>query len=178
MMAKRKVSSKRINEEALLRSIVEGTATETGEEFFCALVQSLSQALKTHGAWVTEYLEECRKLRSLAFWRDGEWVEDFEYDIAETPCEAVVENSTLIHIPDNVVELYPNDPDLRFADAVSYLGVPLVDVDGKMLGHLAVLDTRPMPEEPEIVALFRIFAARATAELQRIRAESKVRERE
>jgi PAS domain S-box-containing protein len=109
---------------------------------------------------------------------DGEWVEDFEYDIAHTPCESVVEDSRLIHIPDNVVELYPNDSDLRFAAAVSYLGVPLVDVDGKMLGHLAVLDTRPMPEEPQILALFRIFAARATAELQRIRAESKVRERE
>ncbi len=177
-MAKRTLSSKRIDEEALLRSIVEGTATETGEEFFCALVQSLSQALKTHGAWVTEYLEECRKLRSLAFWMDGEWVEDFEYDIAHTPCESVVEDSRLIHIPDNVVELYPNDSDLRFAAAVSYLGVPLVDVDGKMLGHLAVLDTRPMPEEPQILALFRVFAARATAELQRIRAESKVRERE
>ncbi len=96
-MAKRKVSSNRIDEEALLRSIVEGTATETGEEFFCALVQSLSQALKTHGAWVTEYLEECRKLRSLAFWRDGEWVEDFEYDIAQTPCEAGPGSSRCSH---------------------------------------------------------------------------------
>jgi PAS domain S-box-containing protein len=35
-----------------------------------------------------------------------------------------------------------------------------------------------MPAEPRAVALFRIFAARATAELRRLRAEAQVRERE
>jgi PAS domain S-box-containing protein len=62
--------------------------------------------------------------------------------------------------------------------AVSYMGVPLLDVDGKILGHLAVMDTRPMPEEPRLIALFKIFSARAAAELQRLRAEARVRERE
>ena len=59
--------------------------------------------------------------------------------------------------------------------AVSYLGVPLLDLDGRILGHLAVLDTRPMPEEPRSLALFKIFAARAAAELQRLRVESELR---
>jgi PAS domain S-box-containing protein len=62
--------------------------------------------------------------------------------------------------------------------AVSYLGVPLFDVDGHVLGHLAVLDTKVLPEEPRILNLFRIFAARAAAELQRLRAEAEVYERE
>ena len=35
-----------------------------------------------------------------------------------------------------------------------------------------------MPEEPRVHAIFRIFAARAAAELRRLRAESAVRERE
>src|SRR6185369_4949670 len=50
--------------------------------------------------------------------------------------------------------------------------------DGKILGHLAVLDLRPMPPQPRAQALFRIFAARAAAELRRLRAEAQVRERE
>ena len=58
------------------------------------------------------------------------------------------------------------------------MGVPLMDLDGKILGNLAVLDSRPMPEEPGVLALFRIFAARAAAELQRLRAESEVRQSE
>jgi len=164
--------------DAALRTILEGTATETGERFFTALVENLAKALNTHGAWVTEYIKERRRLRALAFWLGGQWVQDYEYSIAGTPCEPVIEDARLIHIPDKCMELYPDDPDLRPIGAVSYLGVPLTDVDGKILGHLAVLDQRPMPEEPRALAVIRIFAARAAAELQRLRAESEVRERE
>jgi hypothetical protein len=61
----------RTDEDALLRRILEGTATETGERFFRALVENVGRALDVRGAWVTEYLEESRALRSLAFWLDG-----------------------------------------------------------------------------------------------------------
>jgi PAS domain S-box-containing protein len=161
-----------------LRSIVEGTATDTGSRFLATLVQSLAGALGTHGAWVTEYLPEVRRLRALAFWLGGEWVEGFEHAIDGTPCAEVVEGRRLVHVPDSVLELYPDDDPGREAGAVSYMGVPLLDVDGRVLGHLAVLDRRPMPAEPRAVALIQIFAARATAELQRLRAEAKLRERE
>ena len=53
--------------DASLRTILEGTATETGERFFAALVENLARALNTHGAWVTEYLEEYRRIRGPGF---------------------------------------------------------------------------------------------------------------
>ena len=55
------------DEQTALRMILEGTASETGERFFMALVENLARALGTHGAWVTEYLPETRRLRALAF---------------------------------------------------------------------------------------------------------------
>ena len=167
-----------LDESAALRAIVEGTATGTGERFFTALVENLARALDTMGAWVTEYLPDSRQLRAIALWMDGEWMNGYEYSIDGTPCAPVVEDSRLVHIPDNVMELYPDDPDLEKFNAVSYLGVPLKDVDGRVLGHLAVLDKRPLPADGRCLALFRIFAARAAAELQRLRAEGEVRERE
>jgi PAS domain S-box-containing protein len=167
-----------LDENAALRSIVEGTATHTGDRFFQTLVESLARALGTHGAWVTEYLPESRRLRALAFWLGGEWIQDFEHGVDGTPCEDVVDGRRLVHVADNVLALYPNDEPGREMGAVSYLGVPLLDIDGSVLGHLAVLDRRPMPADPRAEALIRIFAARATAELQRLRAEAEVRERE
>lgn len=62
--------------------------------------------------------------------------------------------------------------------AVSYLGVPLMDPAGTVLGHLAVLDSRPMPKEPRLISLFQFFANRAAAEHQRLRAEAATRGRE
>ncbi len=178
-MAKSKKNIHRgLDEDTALRTILEGTATKTGEQFFAALVKNLSQALSTHGAWVTEYVEDCRRLRALAFWLGGKWVEDYEYDLAETPCGKVINDAKYVHIQDKAIELFPRDPDLKKMGAVSYAGAPLLDLNGKILGHLAVLDTRPMPEEKRALTIFRIFAARAAAELQRLRAEVEVRQRE
>ncbi len=81
-------------------------------------------------------------------------------------------------MPDNIEEVFPNDPDLGPMGIESYVGVPFKDKDGHVLGHLAVFDRRPMPESEEKLAIIQIFAARAASELRRIRAEALVRERE
>ena len=51
----------------------------------------------------------------------------------------------------------------------SYLAVCLRGADGTHLGHLAVLDGRPMEADEDDLATLRIFASRAAAELERRR---------
>ena len=167
-----------IDVDAALRTILEGTATETGAGFFRALVKNLAEALGTHGAWVTEYFPESRRLRALSFWLGDRWLDGWEMVVDGTPCERVIDDRCLIHIPDNLLDIYGNDPDVRAMGAASYMGMPLLDLDDAILGHLAVLDMRPMPAEPRAQTLFQIFAARAGAELRRLRAETQVLERE
>ncbi|MCG3121570.1 MAG: hypothetical protein ALAOOOJD_04725 [bacterium] len=162
---------RRLDEDAALRSILEGTAAQTGKRFFVALVKNLAKALNTYGAWVTEYIEESHRLRAHALWLGGKLIRDYEFRIEGTPCELVITGRQSVHCENNLLKLFPNDGDLRKIGAVSYMGVPLLDVDGKVLGHLAVLDTQPMPQEPRASSVFRIFAARAAAELQRHRIE-------
>jgi len=166
------------NEEDVLRLVVAGTASETGSEFFRALVKNLAATLGTSGAWVTEYLPEEQKLRSLAMWLKGGFIDHYIYSISGTVCQKVVENRTLIHIPERLIELFPRDGDLGPLAAVSYLGAPLLDTDGKVIGHLSVLDDKPMPRDERAISLFQIFAARATAEHRRLKAEQEVRARE
>jgi PAS domain S-box-containing protein len=177
-MNKMKLATDSLTEKNLLKKLMDGTATETGQSFFRALVKNLAQALGTHGAWVTEYLPDKKHLRAMAFWLGSSYVDHYEYDIAGTPCEPTIKKRTLQHIPDNVVKLFPADPDLPKVGAVSYMGFPLLDPENNILGNLAVLDTQPMPESFRNQAVFRIFAARATAELLRIHAEADIRARE
>jgi GAF domain-containing protein len=54
--------------------------------------------------------------------------------------------------------------------ADSYLCLPLQDRDGEVLGHLAMTHNAPMAEDSREVAIFKIFASRAVAELRRMRA--------
>ncbi|WP_421656679.1 two-component system sensor histidine kinase NtrB [Leptothermofonsia sp. ETS-13] len=57
----------------------------------------------------------------------------------------------------------------------SYLGIALLDSTGRILGHLAVLDDKPMEDEPRNRAVLEIFAARAAAEMERQQAEAALR---
>ncbi|HVP62944.1 MAG TPA: sigma 54-interacting transcriptional regulator [Myxococcaceae bacterium] len=164
--------------QTALQVIFQGTASETGERFFMALVENLARALSTRGAWVTEFLPVERRLRALAFWLGGEWIQHYEQGLDGTPCQAVLEDRRLLHLPDRVLELYPEEPNLRGMGAVSYMGAPLADLDGTILGHMAVMDTKPMPEDPVRLTVFEIFAGRAAAELRRLRAERGIRARE
>jgi PAS domain S-box-containing protein len=166
------------DEGAVLKNIVQGTAIHTGEDFFRSLVENMSLALGTQGAWITEYITETHKLRGLAFLMGGKWIEDYEYDISGTVCEEVIINDKFVHYPENIIDFFPDNPILKELNAVSYMGVPLKDLNGGALGYIAVLDTKPIPEDPKLIGIFNIFAARAAAELQRLRAESQVRERE
>jgi len=165
-------------EDDALSMILEGTAKVTGEAFFAALVENLSKALNTHSAWITEYIEATRQLRALAFWADGRLLTDFMIDTDGTPCGDVIENDEFIHHPDNIINVYPKDDLLKELKAASYMGVPLRNTEQKILGHLAVLDTDPLPRESRTLKIFQIFASRASAELQRLRAEQNLRKRE
>ena len=144
-----------LREHEALKLILEGTSRETGREFFRALVKALASALRTQGAWVTQLDSSAGQLDSFALWLDGEWVDEYRYAIKGTPCEEVVNACRPVHIPENVIDLYPEDADLRPMAAVSYLGVPLINPDGEVIGNLAVVDSRPMPEDPRASLLSR-----------------------
>ena len=84
----------------------------------------------------------------------------------------------MVHYPDQIIRLYPDNPNLKAIHASSYLGAPLLDGSGRAIGNLAVLDTRPMPDDAHAKTVFQVFAARASAELQRLLAERELRKSE
>jgi PAS domain S-box-containing protein len=171
-------SNKRVPGLISLKQIIENTSAFTGKEFFESLVKNLAEILDVHGVWVTEFWPAENKLNSLAFWLEGKYVDKYTYTIENTPCAPVLDNPDIFHVPDNIIELYPGDNDLKSLGGVSYMGISLRDIDGTVLGHLALLHNKPMPEIPEVFAIFKIFASRAAAELRREIAQRKINESE
>ncbi len=165
------------DEIAALRAIVEGTARNTGSAFFESLVEHLASALSVNFAFVAEFARSQARVRTLAYWVKGRIKENVEFDLDGTPCEDVVRGN-LCHYPQGVQARFPRDRELADEGIESYLGVPLVDGEGRVLGHLAVCDDRPMPPEPRRLSIFRIFATRAAVELERLRVEQKLTESE
>jgi formate hydrogenlyase transcriptional activator len=160
--------------EEVVREIAEGTAAVTGRDFFLSLVRHLAGALRVRHAFLTECLPEPDRVRTLAFWKAGAFAENLEYDVTATACGLVLGGKVAV-FPADVQRLFPEDRDLAELDAQSYLGVPVLDSGGRVVGHLAVLDDRPFGEADRAVSVLRVFAARAGAEMERLKAEERLR---
>jgi formate hydrogenlyase transcriptional activator len=158
-------------ESLAFRSIVEATADKAGEEFFRHLVKHLAQALDVSYAFVAEFAGSPTRVRTVALWGGGDWLDNVEYDLDGTPCEEVLRGALCLH-PDGVQARFPKDPLLTEMAARSFLGVPLRAATGDTLGHLAVIDTKPMPDDRTFQRIFQLFADRARVELERLRAEA------
>jgi PAS domain S-box-containing protein len=159
---------------AVLSRLVEGTVRSTGVEFFHSLVRNLGLALDSTYALIAEFADSPVRVRSLAFWGNGAFLPNVEYDLAGTPCEDVARGH-LCHYPSGVQQRFPADHGLVDMGVESYIGVPLQDGTGEVLGHLAVFDTTPTRDEARRLSVLQIFAARAAAELERMRAEQSLR---
>ena len=154
--------------EQLIRAITEGTAAVTGDDFFRSLVRHLASALHLRYAFVAECLP-MERARSLAFWQDGTLGENFEYDLRDTPCLNVAKGRACFH-SDHLQQLFPKDVGLAALQAESYHGVPVLDSTRTVIGHLVVMDDHPMHEDALRLSVLETFAARAGAELERVRA--------
>ena len=155
--------------ETLLR-IVEGVAPVVGEEFFRSLVRSLSYALHLKCAYVAELTEDKTRLRFLAFWNGVNYIDGFECDLSISPCGKVL-GGEIFHCANDIQSQFPKDKSLSNLKIESCLVIPLTAKEGKILGVLAVFDDQPLEIPADDLAIVKIFAGRAKAELERKLAE-------
>jgi formate hydrogenlyase transcriptional activator len=158
----------------VLQALSEGTAAATGDEFFRALAKHAALALGARYAFAAETLSELES-RSLAYWEGSGFGEGFSYRFPGTPCQRVAAGN-VCSTPTNIQCLYPEDLWLQQIGADSYIGVPMRNAAGRVLGHIAVLHTEPLTPTPEHLAILQIFAARGCAELERLQADRALRE--
>jgi two-component system cell cycle sensor histidine kinase/response regulator CckA len=174
----RRRAATRARIDQAVRSIVEGTASAVGEEFFHSLVRHLASAIEVRFSLLARRVKTGEeRVETLSFWAGDCFHRNLEYPLAGTPCQDP-ERGRECFYPDGVHERFPDDEDLTGMGAVSYAGVPIRDSSGHVRGHLAVLDSKPMTDEGLIMPILRLFAARAGAEIERLDAEEALRESE
>ena len=159
---------RRLRGQELLAAVAEGTAGAVGEEFLRCLARNVAEAFAAKLVLIAEADDPSGKhVRALVCWYDGAFMEEpFEYDTAGQPC-AVITEYPWVSFPEALTERFPNDTPAVELGLESYLAVCLRSSENVHLGHIAVLDARPMEAGEEDIAALRIFAARASAELER-----------
>lgn len=177
----RDVTEQRLLEEqkaeadhALLR-LAQGTRDMAGESFFELLVADLASALRTDRAFIGICVPENPEyIRTIAAHLRGKQDDNFEYVIAGSPCERVLAGDISV-FTSGVQARFPDDIDLAEGDWDSYAGAPLRDVEGNTIGVLAVMHAEPIGNPGLVKSLLQVFSERASAELERKRAEEALR---
>jgi PAS domain S-box-containing protein len=154
--------------QAVLDAVADGTAGTFGAGFFAALVQQFARALEVDCAFIAECIDHAppTRVRTLAYWsRSRGEVANFEFALAGTPCNEVLNDGRACFHREGVARLFP-----REAGYESYLGMPILASDGRVLGHMALFHSRPLGDEVLVDRIYRIFLARAGAEIERLQA--------
>jgi hypothetical protein len=91
----------------ILSAVVAGTDPSAGPEFFRSLVYRLATAVDVRYALVGELVPGGKeRIRTLAVWAGGRFVDNFEYDLAGTPCAQVL-HERFCYFPSGLQQRFP-----------------------------------------------------------------------
>jgi PAS domain S-box-containing protein len=159
--------------EQILHAVVEGTASAVGAEFFPALVRVTAGVLDARVVLVSTRVDGSpRQARTIAVWKDGRPLDNFEFDLGGTPCESVLQGCPEF-LERGAGRRFPALAGVLGFEAEGYCGLPLHDSAGRVIGHLGIATDHPFESDPRETPLLRVFVGRAAAELNRQQAEQR-----
>jgi PAS domain S-box-containing protein len=160
------VTDRRRREEALQAAAL-AVSSAKGDAVFQELTRYLAVILNVEVALVGRLTDkQPRTLRTLGVFGGRAYAENFEYVLEETPCHNVVSGGFSV-VPCDLRQRYPRDRFLQKLAAESYAGFPLKDGEGEVLGVIAIVSKKPLVDQHLIESVLKIFAVRASAEMER-----------
>lgn len=163
--------------ENALRSIATEFSALTGQEFFEKVCQHLTKTLNIDYAFIGEHIAENNRVLVKAGFGKGLALEQFEYDLENTPCENVV-GKEICSYPSNIQILFPKDQLLIDMGIESYLGIPLFKSSGQPMGIMVLLDSKELINTEISISVLQIFSDRVVSELERMQVRESLVESE
>ena len=173
----KEITSRKRVEEAL-RNIAQGAPAAGSVAFFRSLVKDLSNALNVEYALLAELSGTTKKqVQTVAIRAHGEYVDNFLWQLAESPAERIFSNRNCTW-SNNAKNEFSRDSILAQWNVSSYIGSPLIGTSGQIIGLVLAMDQNPLRNVPLAESIVKLFAARAASELERKRAEEALRDSE
>jgi PAS domain S-box-containing protein len=150
-----------------IQKIAEGTSSSVGDSFFKSLVYFLGETLKVDFGFIAKLSEDKQTANSLAFWGKDKLIDNFSYQLKNSPSKLVLKNNGTTTIND-VQDAFPNDKFLKRLKIKTYMGRPLSNSDGKLIGIIVILQESEIENLEFTKSVLEIFASRSSAEIERL----------
>ena len=157
----------RAREDEVLRSLVSGIATKTGNECLSSLVRHLGLRLGVRHVAVLEFSKSSEHAHSVAAWSSDGQVPELSQALIGSICQGLGPRE-IRHVQDGARNRFPEDPHLQRLEAEGAYAIGLAGPEGAT-GALVIVDSAPLAARDLERASASLFAERAAAELERER---------
>lgn len=164
--------------ERAFEAVRRATEGVYGEEFFRSLVNELGPLLDGRRVLVGRVADpQTLLIRSLAAWNQSQYSEHMDEFTPDPTMPAwTVLHEGYCEVVGTLAEREPRHAaGYRAAGIDSYVGVALRASNGRVLGLLSVKYARDKPLAPQAGMILQLFAARASAEMERLEVEEVLR---
>jgi len=161
--------------EERLRQLHAATASLTGEELFRRVAATVAAEVGAKLVMVSKVTADERAIPYAAVY-EGEPVAYPPYSLAGTPGHQVVSTKRFQHLARGLQEAFPECSLCAERRFVGYLGLPLMDASGRVIGLLTAFHDAPLPLDVGRRDLLELYALRLSGELGRLVAEEQLGE--
>ena len=166
MAIKTNVTAMKMHQVAL-ETLVESLAAPDTKSLLDSVTRAIAQIFEIDIAFVgRRHRDDPGRCTVLSFWDSDGWENNFEYDIAGTPCELIKRGESAT-FNDNVAELFSSFEFLRDNSIRGYFAVPLESADGSIIGQLGVMHREALADRFPHEHLLEIYARQISRELER-----------
>jgi PAS domain S-box-containing protein len=174
----REISERKQFEQAI-DAFVQTVSSCVGQDMFRTFAEKLANQFAADMVIIGRvplHTTEPGKIQTLAVFKDGAVIDNYNYPFPGTPCEKLLtEKENFIHIvKDNVSDQFPQSAILTEEHLRSYIGIPLCDVNGINLGLICVMFRKSLSDTTILERILRIFANQAVMELQRMEGQQEL----
>ncbi len=160
--------------EDAIQTLVKGTVGVTGQEFFDRIVSSVCEWLGTDYAFIGQIVNG-DKIKALSVRVNNDNICDCTFTLSGTVCEAVIKEGYCVYAEGVGKSFSFKCRHFTNKEVNGYVGVLLLDKDNKPIGVLWAASRLKLNIPPRTADVMEIIAAKASAEIERMYAEEKIK---
>ena len=149
-----------------LSDIIAGVSNTYGTEFLDRITKMLNRAIDADYTFIAMVDKNKYESRTITLVARGENAPNMVYSLSDTPCANVADDSVCCY-PTGVCATFPKDQLLVDMNIDAYIGTPLHNSKGEVMGLIVALFEREIKNHANAVTLFQIFSGRISAEIER-----------
>ena len=124
----------------------------------------------------TYFLETPTTTETVVVYGKNGILPNIKYNLVGTPCENVINKNSCAY-PNKIQKLFPKDELLTQMNVESYIGIPLWSSEGKPIGLIAILDSKPITDTKTVETILQIGAIKSAQVIEQLLFKSTLKQR-